>query len=212
MATDAFETWMGFWTGRGASIGTGMGAGMGPGIGSGQTSPLLDLQRQMLQAWAAPWMALGLPGLSMPAAGRREAPRPAPRHGPQHAPQHATQHATQHALDAAAAQSPAAHPPAPPEDLPWSPGPAAPVAILGAQARSEAPPVPEPQRAAPRHSLARHMEPEPAAPVRRPRKATKTSIPPRAAPARKAARPLPEDRSPATSGRRITKPPRKPTH
>ncbi len=181
MATDAFETWMGFWTGKGA----------------GQTSPVLEMQRQMLRAWTAPWMALGLPGFEMPEAARREAPRPAPRHAPQHPPQHAPALAT--------AQPPAAREPAPPEDLPWSPGPAAAVAVMGAQASSQATPVPEAQHAKPQRA-------ESATPARRPRQAPKASIPPRTAPSRKAARALPEERSPATSGRRIAKPSRKPTH
>ena len=169
MATDAFETWMGFWTGQGASM------------AGGKASPLLEMQRQMLQAWTAPWMALGMPGLAMPEARRPEAPRPAPTY--------------------AAPPAPAARQPAPPQDLPWSTGPAAPVAVMGAEA--PAAPEPQPQIAEPRPSPVRHAETKAAAPARRPRKA------PKALPKLRAA---PPERTHATSGRRIVKPPRKPTH
>ena len=171
MATDAFETWMGFWTGQ--------GMGQGAGTSGGKTWPLLEMQRQMLQAWTAPWMAFGMPGLAAPEAARPEAPRPAPTH--------------------AAPPVPASRQPAPPEDLPWSTVPAAPVAVMGA----EVPAAPEPERAEPRPSPVRHAETKAVAPARRPRKAPKGLPKLRAAPT---------ERTPATSGRRIVKPPRKPTH
>ena len=184
MATDAFETWMGLWTGRGA------------GTAGGKASPLLEMQRQMLQAWAAPWMALGMPGFAMPDAARPEAPEPAPRTAPWAAPWAAPQPAPR---------------PAPAEDLPWSTGPAAPVAVMGTPAPVAAPPAPhtpraeppraEPPRAQTRPSPVRHAEA--AAPARRPRKAHKATPKLRAASS---------ERTPATSGRRIAKPPRKPTH
>lgn len=176
MATDAFETWMGFWT----------------GAAGGKTSPMLEMQRQMLRAWTAPWMALGLPGFSLPGltvpeAARAEAPGPAPYPAPRPVPAYA------------APQAPATREPTPPEILPWSPGPTAPVAVMGAEPPAEARPAP------PRDAEAERPAP-------RPRKAAKAAPPPRAVSRRRTAGHLAEDRSPATSGRRIPKPPRKPTH
>jgi hypothetical protein len=171
MATDAFETWMGFWT----------------GAAGGKTSPMLEMQRQMLRAWTAPWMALGLPGFGVPEAARAEAPQPAPYPAPRPAP-------------ASTAPEPsAAREPSPPEILPWSPGPGAPVAVMGADAPAEARPAPP-------------REAEAEAPSPRPRKAAKAAPAPRAVTTRCASSPPPTERSPATSGRRIPKPPRKPTH
>jgi hypothetical protein len=163
---------------------------------------LLDLQRQMLQAWAAPWMALGMPGLGLPDAARARSHRPAPAHGTAPVPTHVP----------ASHPAPAARQPAPAEDLPWSPGTTAPVAVMGAQAAVEATPRPQAPPAEPRPGPAHHTDAEANAPARRPRKMSKVPSPLRAAPSRKAAGRLAEDRSPATSGRRITKPSRKPTH
>jgi hypothetical protein len=152
-------------------------------MAGGQTLSMLEMQRQVLQAWTAPWMALGLPGFARPEAPRPDAPRPAPTY--------------------AAPPAQDSRQPAPPEDLPWSPGPAAPVAVMGAEAPAAPPPPPPPPPlgAEPRPSPVRHAKA--AAPARRPHQTPKATPKLRAAP---------PERTPATSGRRIVKPPRKPTH
>jgi len=178
MANSAFDAWIGFWTG---------------GV-AGQHAPLLEMQRQVLRAWTAPWLALGMPGLTVPGeAERGAARRPAPQRAMPPAPPPAPR----------PAPAPAMHLPAPPAGAPWEDAPAPPVAVMGA-------PEPAPGEAAP--------APEEALPAAtpRPRKPGKGASPLRATPPRKSAGRKPEGRkqdgrTPAASARRAPKGVRKPT-